>query len=105
VGSVGLVAVGAVEAVVGLECSRLEQLVKVDEVLALQVLAELPANGQLDGSSADWVNHIQDYLLSACALLLLPTLNEVVLSLQLLVIDRQPGPVLDADHGHDVEDE
>lgn len=100
-----LFAESAKEAVVGFEGGRLEELVEVDQVFALKMIAELSANWQLNWPSGDRMVHIHDYLLSAHPLLLPPLLDHVLLGLQYEVIRGQLDSVLQFDHGHYVEDE
>lgn len=106
VGRVGLVAVRALEAVGAVEGRQLVLLVKEEQVLALEVVAGFAPDWQLQGLPRHWMRHLHLKLPPGYFLLVGPEIDQGGFHhFQDSVILVDACFVLEADHGHQVEDE
>lgn len=99
---IDLLAVAALQ-LVGLVGRGLELAVEMQQVLALQMLAVLPADWQFDHPLCLRMQHTHLHLLPLLTLLVPPPLDEVSAALHVRVILLDPLLALGPGHDHHVE--
>ena len=100
---VDLLAMAALQLIVGLVRGGFELVVEMKQVLALEVLAMLSADWELNHPFCFGMQHAQFYLFAFFVLFIPPSLDKVNAALHIRVILYDPCLTLGLDHYHHVE--